>query len=36
VFAVSTFLKDHILVKKSDSEKAVTVLRGLITEARAG
>ena len=30
IYALSTFLKDHILVKSGDAEKAVDVLRGLV------
>ena len=30
IYAVSTYLRDHILVKASDSEKAMVVLGGLI------
>jgi hypothetical protein len=36
IYAISTFLKDHILVKKRDSARAVAVLNGLITDARRG
>ena len=32
VYAISTFLKDHILVKKEDVGKAVAVLNGLINK----
>jgi hypothetical protein len=32
IYALSTFLRDHILVKESDAERAVAVLRGLIEE----
>jgi len=35
VYALSTFLKDHILVRKGDSEKAIDVLRGLVSDAAA-
>jgi len=30
IFALSTYLRDHIMVKKEDSRRAVTVLRSLI------
>lgn len=33
IYALSTFLKDHILVRKSDAEKALKVLRSLIEES---
>ena len=32
IYALSTFLRDHVLVKESDAETAVNVLRGLIDE----
>ena len=34
VYAISTYLKDHILVKKQDAAKAIRVLNSLIAEAR--
>lgn len=34
IYAISTYLKDHILVKKADSVKAVAVLDALVAEAR--
>ncbi len=34
IYAVSTYLKDHILVKKVDEERALAVLRKLIEGAR--
>jgi len=34
IFALSTYLRDHILVKKEDSEKAVKVLTRLIERSR--
>ena len=34
IFALSTYMKDHILVKDSDSELAVTALRELIEESK--
>jgi len=34
VFAVSTYLKDHILVKKRDAVKALSVLNGLVSSAK--
>jgi len=34
IYAISTYLKDHILVKKVDSAKAVAVLNDLISDAR--
>jgi len=34
IFALSTYLKDHILVKENDLERAVTELRELIEECR--
>ena len=34
IYPLSTYLKDHILVKKDDSGKAIRVLKSLITEAR--
>jgi hypothetical protein len=34
VYAISTYLKDHILVKKRDAAKALSVLNGLITSAK--
>jgi uncharacterized protein len=36
VYALSTYLKDHILVKKRDAGKAIGVLNGMIAEARVG
>jgi hypothetical protein len=30
IYAVSTFLRDHILVKKNDAEKAIRTIRKLI------
>jgi hypothetical protein len=30
IYAVSTYLRDHILVKKKDAEKAISVIRKLI------
>ena len=35
IYALSTFLRDHILVKSGDAEKAVDVLRGLVDECGA-
>jgi hypothetical protein len=34
VYAVSTYLKDHILVKKRDAARALSVLNGLISSAK--
>jgi hypothetical protein len=34
IYALSTYLRDHILVRESDIEKAVEVLKGLIEECR--
>ena len=34
VYAVSTYLKDHILVKKRDAARALSVLNGLINSAQ--
>jgi hypothetical protein len=34
IYALSTYLKDHILVKKDDALKAVAVLNSLIAEAK--
>lgn len=34
IYALSTFLRDHILVKSGDAEKAVDVLRGLVEGCR--
>lgn len=34
IYALSTFLRDHVLVKESDAETAVNVLRGLIEECK--
>jgi hypothetical protein len=34
IFALSTYLRDHILVKKEDSEKAVEALTRLIERSR--
>ena len=36
IYAISTYLKDHILVKKADAARAVIVLDCLIAEARLG
>jgi len=36
IYALSTYLKDHILVKKGDAVKAVAVLNGLVSEAKRG
>ena len=36
IYAVSTYMKDHILVKKADATRAVIVLDCLIAEARRG
>ncbi len=36
IYALSTYLKDHILVKKRDAAKAVSVLNGLVSEAKSG
>jgi len=36
IYALSTYLKDHILVKKRDAGKAIDVLNGLIAESRLG
>ncbi len=36
IYAISTYLKDHILVKKRDSARAVAVLNGLVSDARRG
>ena len=36
IYALSTYLKDHILVKEEDAGKAVRVLDGLINEAKRG
>ena len=33
IYALSTYLRDHILVKSEDSEKAVSSLEGMILEA---
>ena len=35
IYALSTYLKDHILVKKRDAPLAVSVLKGLISEAKS-
>lgn len=35
IYALSTFLRDHILVKDEDANRAVKVLRGLVEECRA-
>lgn len=35
IYALSTFLRDHILVKDEDATRAVKALRGLIEECRA-
>ena len=34
IYALSTFLRDHILVKEGDRAKAVEALRSLIAESR--
>ena len=34
IYAISTYLKDHILVKKGDAGKAIRVLNRLIADAR--
>ncbi|MEE8355476.1 MAG: ACT domain-containing protein [Candidatus Bathyarchaeia archaeon] len=34
IYALSTYLRDHILVKEGDCGKAVETLRGLIAESR--
>ena len=34
VYAISTYLKDHILVKKRDAARALSVLNGLISSAK--
>ncbi len=34
IYALSTYLRDHILVKEGDCGKAVEVLRSLIAESR--
>ena len=34
IYALSTYLRDHVLVKESDVEKAVEVLKGLIEECK--
>jgi hypothetical protein len=34
IFALSTFLRDHILVKAEEAEKAMKTLRGFIEECR--
>lgn len=34
VYAVSTYLKDHILVKKRDAARALSVLNGIISSAK--
>lgn len=36
IYALSTYLKDHILVKKRDAARAVAVLNGLVSEAKRG
>jgi hypothetical protein len=33
IYAISTYLKDHILVKKRDAAKAISVLNGLVSDA---
>ena len=33
IYAVSTYLRDHILVKSEDAEKAISCLEGIILEA---
>jgi hypothetical protein len=34
IYAISTYLRDHILVRKEDSPRAVAALRKLIEEYR--
>lgn len=34
IYALSTYLRDHILVKEGDCEKAVEALRSLMAESR--
>ena len=34
IYALSTYLRDHILVKEGDAERAMEALRGLIEECR--
>jgi len=34
IYALSTYLRDHVLVKESDAETAMNVLRGLIEECK--
>jgi len=34
IYALSTYLKDHILVKEEDASKAIRILNCLIKEAR--
>ena len=34
IYALSTYLRDHVLVKESDAETAVNVLRGFIEECK--
>ena len=34
VYALSTYLKDHILVKKADAGKATAILQGIIDKAK--
>jgi len=36
IYALSTYLKDHILVKKQDVAKAIMVLNGLVSDAKRG
>jgi hypothetical protein len=36
IYALSTYLKDHILVKKRDAVKAVAVLNDLVSAAKRG
>jgi hypothetical protein len=36
IYALSTYLKDHILVKKRDAARAVAVLEGLVSAAKWG
>lgn len=36
IYAVSTYLRDHILVKSSDVEKTINVLKSLIQRCKAG
>ena len=36
IFAISTYLRDHILVKKRDAKKAIAVLNEIVSEAKRG